>query len=61
VHDDPEWLLTFKTTAEVAAGPLRDHISQHHPYDEPEYIIQPIIDGSTDYLTWIRESVQPNR
>jgi periplasmic divalent cation tolerance protein len=61
VHDDPEWLLTFKTTAEVAAGPLRDHISQHHPYDEPEFIIQPIIDGSTDYLTWIRESVQPNR
>ena len=56
VHDDPEWLLTFKTTAE-AAGPLRDHISQHHPYDEPEYIVQPIIDGSEDYLAWIRESV----
>ena len=58
VHDDPEWLLTFKTTAE-AAGPLRDHISQHHPYDEPEYIVQPIIDGSEDYLQWIRESVHP--
>lgn len=57
VHDDPEWLLTFKTTAEAAAGPLRDHISQHHPYDEPEYIVQSIIDGSADYLEWIRESV----
>lgn len=59
VHDDAEWLLTFKTTAEAAAGSLRDHISQHHPYDEPEYIVQPIIDGSEDYLQWIRESVHP--
>lgn len=57
VHDDPEWLLTFKTTAEAAAGTLRDHISQQHPYDEPEYIVQPIIDGSEDYLAWIRKSV----
>ena len=59
VHDDAEWLLTFKTTAEAAAGSLRDHISQHHPYYEPEYIVQPIIDGSEDYLQWIRESVHP--
>ena len=52
VHNVPEWLLTVKTTAEAAAGPLRDHI-------EPEFIVQPIVDGSEDYLTWIRESVQP--
>lgn len=58
VHDDPEWQLTFKTTAAAAAGPLREHIAQHHPYDEPEYIVQTIIDGSADYLDWIRESVQ---
>ena len=57
VHDDPEGSLTFKTSAEAAAGTLRDHISQHHPYDEPEYIVQPIINGSEDYLQWIRESV----
>ena len=59
VHNDPEWLLTAKTTAEAAAGALRDHISQHHPYDEPEFIVQPIIDGSEGYLAWVRESVQP--
>ena len=59
VHNVPEWLLTVKTTAEAAAGPLRDHIAQRHPYDEPEFIVQPIVDGSEDYLTWIRESVQP--
>src|SRR5699024_1499250 len=58
-HDDAEWLLTFKTTAEAAVGPLRDHIAQRHPYDEPEFIVQPIIDGSEDYLQWIRESVNP--
>ncbi|GAA4513902.1 divalent-cation tolerance protein CutA [Brevibacterium yomogidense] len=59
VHSDPEFLLTFKTTAEAAAGPLRAHIDKTHAYDEPEYIVQPITDGSESYLAWIQESVQP--
>lgn len=58
VHSDPEFLLTFKTTAEAAAGPLRAHIDKTHAYDEPEYIVQPITDGSESYLAWIQESVQ---
>lgn len=61
VHTDPEFLLSFKTTAEAAAGPLRDYIDQTHPYDEPEYIVLPITDGSESYLSWIQESVQPQQ
>lgn len=57
VQNDPEFLLTFKTTAAAADGPLKDFLDREHPYDEPELIILPIIGGSDSYLAWIAESV----
>lgn len=54
-HQDPEFLLTMKTTLS-AVDRLKSVIAAEHSYDEPELIVQPIIDGSADYLRWIRES-----
>lgn len=56
VENDEEHLLTFKTTAAAVPG-LRDLLGREHPYDEPEFIVLPIVDGSESYLEWIRESV----
>lgn len=57
VQNDPEFLLTFKTTAAAAEGPLKEFLDREHPYDEPELIILPITGGSDSYLAWIAESV----
>lgn len=54
-HNDPEFLLTLKTTA-VAVPGLKKMLQADHSYDEPELIVTPIIDGSQPYLQWIAES-----
>ena len=57
---DTEQQLIIKTTAE-AADALFDLIRSRHPYDVPEFIVLPIIDGSEDYLHWVERSVGPRR
>lgn len=57
VQNDPEYLLTFKTTEAAADGPLKEFLDREHPYDEPELIVLPITGGSASYLAWIAESV----
>lgn len=56
VHEDPEFLLSFKTTF-AAMGALQEFLAEHHSYDEPEFIVSPIIDGSQGYLQWMRDSI----
>lgn len=54
LEDDQEVLLLTKTT--VSAFPkVREMIKNLHSYDVPEIIALPIVDGSTDYLDWIKE------
>ena len=55
-----EQQLIIKTTAD-AADALFDLIRSRHPYDVPEFIVLPIIDGSEDYLHWVERSVGPRR
>src|SRR5699024_1865869 len=55
---DAEQLLTFKTTAQALPG-LQRLIEREHPYEEPEFIVLPIVDGSPSYLGWVRDSVRP--
>lgn len=54
-----EWLCLIKTT-----GDLFQQVSQTiraiHPYETPEIIAIPIIDGSPDYLCWIQDSTNAN-
>lgn len=54
-HDDPEQLVTVKTTAAAVPG-LKTLLEGEHPYEEPELIVQPIIDGADGYLDWVREN-----
>jgi periplasmic divalent cation tolerance protein len=56
IEEDPEHQMIIKTTrARLPA--LRERLRGLHPYDVPEFIVLPIIDGSDAYLRWIAEAV----
>jgi len=56
VCQDEEVLLLIKTSA-TRFDELAATVRQNHPYDVPEIIATPIVEGSSDYLTWIDDSV----
>jgi len=47
-----ETLVIFKTTTEKFPV-LRELIKQVHPYDVPEIIAVPVLDGLPQYLDWV--------
>lgn len=52
VHSDEELLLVIKTTGgRLEAMMVR--VRELHPYDVPEIIALPVVEGSQDYLSWI--------
>jgi periplasmic divalent cation tolerance protein len=57
VEETEEWLLIVKTTR-AAFELVWEAIKQLHSYDLPECICVSIEDGSTEYLTWIGQSVK---
>jgi periplasmic divalent cation tolerance protein len=56
VQEDTEVLILFKT--ERAAAPrLMERVQQLHPYEVPEAIVLPVVEGLPPYLAWIADSV----
>jgi periplasmic divalent cation tolerance protein len=55
-----EWYCHLKTTL-AAAPALRARLRELHPYDTPEIIALPIVDGDPAYLRWIDASVTAGR
>ena len=55
--DEQEHLLIAKTTREKA-GEVIAAIKSQHPYETPEIIALPIIDGYLPYLEWVRRETQ---
>ncbi|MET7637948.1 divalent-cation tolerance protein CutA [Streptomyces sp. NPDC005438] len=58
VHQDPEWLVTFKTT-EARYPELEGALREAHSYDVPEILATPVVDGNDDYLRWVAEETSP--
>lgn len=56
VEHATEWYCHLKTTLERAPA-LRARLRELHPYDTPEIVAVPIVDGDPDYLRWIEASV----
>jgi periplasmic divalent cation tolerance protein len=52
VEHETEQQLIIKTTHD-AVDALWDVLRARHPYDTPEFVVVPIIDGSEDYLAWV--------
>ena len=57
VQRDSERQLIIKTSRERVAT-LWQRVRELHPYDVPEYIVLPIVDGNDAYLRWIGESTR---
>ena len=46
--------VSFKTTATVLPK-LYDRYLELHPFDVPEFLIQPVVAGNISYLRWVQE------
>ena len=52
VHESKEWLLLAKTSRD-ALGRLRETVQSLHPYEVPEIIAVPVVDGLPAYGEWV--------
>lgn len=50
-------VLIKTTTARVER--LWARVRELHPYEVPEFLVVPVIDGNAAYLQWIRDSTMP--
>jgi periplasmic divalent cation tolerance protein len=57
VCDDSEALLILKTTKEQVER-LKNKVVEIHPYECPEVLAVPVLDGHHDYLSWVRDQVR---
>ena len=55
VEQDHERQVVIKTSRERVVL-LWERVRDLHPYDVPEFVVLPIIDGNDAYLRWIAES-----
>lgn len=54
IEDDSEVLMIVKTQRHLFE-PLKRRVKKLHSYTVPEIIALPIIEGSEDYLNWLKE------
>ncbi len=54
IEDDAEVLMIAKTQRHLFES-LKKRVKELHSYTVPEIIAIPIIDGSEDYLNWLKE------
>ena len=56
VETAEEWTCVFKTSR-AQFGAIQAAFKQLHPYEVPELIATPIVDGSEAYLKWLGEQL----
>ncbi len=54
IEDEPEVLMVAKTQRSLF-DKLSKKVKELHSYTVPEIIAMPIIEGSEDYLKWLKE------
>lgn len=54
VETAEEWLCLIKSREDLYAR-LESAILDGHPYEVPEIIALPILDGNADYLKWLEQ------
>lgn len=57
VQHDAERQVVIKTSRERVDA-LWETVRALHPYDVPEFVVLPIVDGNDAYLRWIGESTE---
>lgn len=56
VQDDDEALLIVKTTQRKFKQ-LTEYVIENHPYELPEIIAMPLVEGSAEYIAWVKREV----
>lgn len=59
IENAEEWVCTAKTRRGLLPA-IRDVLKRLHPYELPELVATPIVDGSEDYLKWLTEQLMTN-
>jgi periplasmic divalent cation tolerance protein len=54
IEDDNEFLMIVKTRRDLFENLLKS-VKRLHSYSVPEIIALPVIEGSEDYLSWLKE------
>jgi periplasmic divalent cation tolerance protein len=57
IEEDREILLLIKSTQELVPR-IAELLDRIHPYEVPELIATPIVEGSSAYLSWLEENVR---
>ncbi|MBN1261950.1 MAG: divalent-cation tolerance protein CutA [Anaerolineae bacterium] len=57
VETEEEWLCQIKTTRALY-DEVQATVRDIHPYDTPEIIALPVLEGDADYLDWLRHSLR---
>ena len=55
VANETERQVVIKTTSHCVDG-LWQRVRDLHPYDVPEFVVLPIVDGNQAYLQWLGAS-----
>jgi periplasmic divalent cation tolerance protein len=57
IERETERQVIIKTTRQ-RTGELWERVRELHPYEVPEFVVVPILDGNEAYLRWIGESTR---
>ena len=60
IEQETERQVIIKTSRDRVTA-LWDRVRELHPYEVPEFIVLPIVDGNEAYLRWVGESTQVMR
>lgn len=60
IEDDREVLMIVKTRLRLFNA-LTEKVKELHSYSVPEVIAIPVVDGSEDYIKWLKEATSQNR
>jgi periplasmic divalent cation tolerance protein len=55
IEHESERQVVIKTSRDRVAA-LWDRVRELHPYDVPEFLVLPIVDGNDAYLRWVADS-----
>ncbi len=53
-----EYLCCMKSRRDLFEG-LQIMIREHHPYDVPEILAMPVVEGNKEYLAWLEKELLP--
>ncbi|MBC8208113.1 MAG: divalent-cation tolerance protein CutA [Desulfobulbaceae bacterium] len=56
--DQAEELILIMKSHQANYARLEQEIIQHHPYETPEIIVMPVVQGSNAYLSWLNNELK---